>query len=96
MKGGDSMATAPTQIRIDAEIKKQATDLFKNLGMDMSTAVNIFLYQCILRGGIPFSVELPAYSQRTLAAMEEAKRISRDPDAKGYSTMDELKKALEE
>ena len=96
MKGGDDMATAPTQIRIDADIKKQATDLFHNLGLDMSSAVNLFLHQCVLRGGLPFNVEMPRYSQRTLDAVEEAKLISRDPDVKGYNTMEELRKALEE
>ena len=90
------MATVPTQIRIDADIKKQATELFNDLGLDMSGAVNLFLHQCVLRGGLPFSVEMPRYSQRTLDAMEEARRISRNPDVKGYSSMDELKKALEE
>lgn len=90
------MATAPTQIRIDADIKKQATELFNDLGLDMSGAVNLFLHQCVLRGGLPFSVEMPRYSQRTLDAMEEARRISRNPDVKGYTSMDELKKALEE
>lgn len=96
MKGGDTMATVPTQIRIDADIKKQATELFNDLGLDMSGAVNLFLHQCVLRGGLPFSVEMPRYSQRTLDAMEEARRISRNPDVKGYTSMDELKKALEE
>lgn len=90
------MSTTPTQIRIDANIKKQATELFKGLGLDMSSAVNLFLYQCVLRGGLPFSVEMPSYSQQTLDAMEEAKRISRDPDVKGYTNMAELKKSLEE
>lgn len=90
------MATAPTQIRIDADIKKQATDLFNELGLDMSGAVNLFLHQCVLRGGLPFSVEIPRYNQRTLDAMDEAGRISRDPDVKGYTSMDELRKALEE
>ncbi|MGN0312081.1 MAG: type II toxin-antitoxin system RelB/DinJ family antitoxin, partial [Lachnospiraceae bacterium] len=37
------MATSPTQIRIDSEVKKEATELFSELGMDMSSAVNIFL-----------------------------------------------------
>ena len=64
------MATAPTQIRIDADIKKQATDLFNDLGLDMSGAVNLFLHQCVLRGGLPFSVEMPRYNQRTLDAMD--------------------------
>lgn len=90
------MATAPTQIRIDADIKKQATDLFNDLGLDMSGAVNLFLHQCVLRGGLPFSVEMPRYNQRTLDAMDEARRISRDSDARGYTSMDELRKALEE
>ncbi|MCM1101948.1 MAG: type II toxin-antitoxin system RelB/DinJ family antitoxin [Clostridium sp.] len=90
------MATAPTQIRIDADIKKQAMALFKDLGLDMSGAVNLFLHQCILHGGLPFAVEMPPYGPRTLAAMEEAQRISRDPDIKGYSSMEDLKKALED
>lgn len=72
------MATAPTQIRIDADIKKQASELFSNLGLDMSSAVNLFLHQCVMRGGIPFSVEMPKYNANTLNAMEEARRISRD------------------
>lgn len=96
MKGDDIMATVPTQIRVDADIKQQANFLFHNLGLDMSSAVNLFLHQCVLRGGLPFNVEMPKYSQATLDAMEEARRISRDPDVKGYSTMEELKKALEE
>lgn len=62
----------------------------------MSGAVNLFLHQCILRGGLPFSVEMPRYSQRTLDAMDEARRISRVPDVMGYTSMDELRKALEE
>lgn len=90
------MATTPTQIRIDADIKKQATDLFNKLGLDMSGAVNLFLHQCVLRGGLPFNIEMPRYSQRTLDAMDEARRISRNPDVKGYTDMDKLRKALEE
>ena len=89
------MATTPTQIRIDSDIKKQASALFNDLGLDMSSAVNLFLYQCVLRGGLPFSVELPQYSRTTLDAMAEAKRVSRDPDAPGYNSMEELKAALE-
>ena len=62
----------------------------------MSTAVNLFLHQCVLRAGLPFNVEIPRYSQRTLDAMNEARRISRDPDVKGYTSMDELQKTLEQ
>lgn len=89
------MSTTPTQIRIDSAIKKEATELFSHLGLDMSGAVNLFLHQCVLRGGLPFSVEVPQYSFKTLEAMAEAKRFSRDPDIKGYTSMEELKAALE-
>jgi len=89
------MATVPTQIRIDTTTKTQAVKLFNALGMDMSEAVNIFLRQCILRGGLPFNVEMPHYNKETLDAMAEAKKISRDPDVEGYTSMKKLKKALE-
>ena len=90
------MSTVPTQIRIDRNIKEQASALFSGLGLDMSGAVNMFLHQCVLRGGIPFSIEMPHYKQSTLAAMEEARRISHDPTVPSYDNMDELKRALEE
>lgn len=88
------MATVPTQIWIDETVKAQATSLFNDLGMDMSSAVNIFLRQCLLRGGLPFTVEVPNYSQKTLEAMAEARKISRDETVASYSNMADLKKAL--
>lgn len=90
------MTTVPTQIRIDAKLKEQAVNLFDSLSLDMSGAVNIFLRQCILHGGLPFNVELPNYSKKTIAAMKEAQQISKNPKVHGYSSMEELKKALDE
>lgn len=90
------MATSPTQIRIDSDVKQEANALFRELGMDMSSAVNIFLRQCILRGGLPFKVEVPQYNKETLDAMAEARRISSNPDVPGYTSMEDLKKALEQ
>ena len=92
----DDDMNVPTQIRIDSEIKKQAASLFRTLGLDMSTAINMFLRQCVLKGGIPFVIENPKYKKETIQAMEEAKRISSDKEKKGYSTMKELKKSLQE
>lgn len=88
------MATSPTQIRIDSSVKRDANELFSELGIDMSSAVNIFLRQCVLHGGLPFKVEIPKFNAETLAAMEEARKISRNPDAPSYSSMEDLKKAL--
>ncbi|MGN0355689.1 MAG: type II toxin-antitoxin system RelB/DinJ family antitoxin [Muricoprocola sp.] len=89
------MATVPTQVRIDEKLKKQATELFSQLGMDMSSAMNIFLRQCIMRGGLPFEVVIPQYKPDVLEAMEEAKVISKDPATKRYSSFSEAMEDLD-
>ncbi len=81
-------------ILIDWDIKKEATFILRQYGLDISSAVNLFLRQCVLRGGLPFDVTLPSYKRKTLAAMEEAKKISEDPSAKGYTSIEELNDAL--
>ena len=90
------MATVPTQVRIDEELKRQAVELFSQLGIDMSSAMNMFLKQCVLRGGLPFQVELPQYRPDVLEAMDEAKRISRNPNTKRYSSLAEALEDLDE
>lgn len=71
------MATVPTQVRIDENLKKQASELFSQLGMDMSGAMNIFLKQCVLRGGLPFSVELPQYKPEVLEARKKQRESAK-------------------
>lgn len=56
------MATVSTNIKLDPEVKEQAQLLFDNLGMSLSTAVNIFLKQAIREQSIPFRVGDPFYS----------------------------------
>ena len=89
------MATVPTQVRIDENLKKQATELFSQLGMDMSSAMNIFLRQCVMRGGLPFDVVVPQYKSEVLEAMEEAKRLSKETNAKRYSNFSDAMEALD-
>ena len=55
----------------------------------------MFLRQCVLRGGLPFNVELPRYKPEVIEAMEEAKKISRDPDTKKYNSFSEALKDME-
>lgn len=87
------MATTPTQIRIEENTKKQAVELLEGLGLNLSDAINMFLKQVILRGGIPFEVKYPEFKPEVIEAMEEAKRISHDPNVKHYSS---FKEALED
>ena len=58
------MPTASLNIRIDSNVKKQAQELFNALGMDMTTAINVFLRKAIQRQGMPFDVTLDARSTR--------------------------------
>lgn len=87
--------TIPTQIRIDVETKREASALFRELGIDMSGAVNMFLRQCVLRQGMPFEVKMPEYKKEVLEAMEEAKQLAHDPNAETYKTIEEFREAME-
>ena len=50
------MAQTNLNIRVDEDIKKQAEELFAELGMNMTTAINVFLRQVIRERGIPFYI----------------------------------------
>ena len=60
------MKTSLLQTRIDTELKDEASKLFDTLGLDMSTAVKIFLKKCVQEGGIPFELKVrkPVYQSR--------------------------------
>ena len=59
------------------------------LGLDLSCAVNIFLKQVVLQGGLPFQVKYPQYKTEVIDAMEEAKVISRNPETRTYGSFAE-------
>ncbi len=77
-------------IRMDSDVKAKADALFGELGMNMTTAFNIFVRQALREGRIPFEVSLNQPNRETVAAMLEAERIAGDPSVKGYNNMDEL------
>ena len=73
------MPNASMNIRMDSEIKRQAQELFAKFGLDMTTAVNMFLRQSIRQQGIPFVLQLdPFYSEanqeRLLRAAERMEK----------------------
>lgn len=82
--------TTNISIRMDTNIKAQAEALFNELGMNLTTAFNIFVRQSLREGRIPFDVSLNLPNQETVAAMLEAERIAKDPSVKGYRNLDEL------
>lgn len=59
-------------IRMNKDVKQQAQQIFSDLGLDMTTAVNVFLRQVIRYHGFPFDVTLDSPNEVTLAAMDDA------------------------
>jgi len=79
--------TANLNIRIDPDTKENAEMLFKSFGITVSDAVNIFLHQSLMVGGLPFDMKLTRYNAETEAAMQEANLIASGKiPAKGYSS----------
>ena len=78
------------RIRMDSDLKAQADALFNELGMNISTAISIFVRQSLREGKIPFEISLNQPDGETLAALMEADRIAKDQTVKGYSDLDEL------
>lgn len=88
------MATTNVSIRMDTELKAQADELFAELGMNLSTAFNIFVRQSLREGGIPFEIRTERPNKETIAAMLEAERIAKDPNVKKYSDVEEALREL--
>ena len=64
------------------------------MGMNLTTAFNIFLRQAVRERRIPFEIRLDRPNQETAAALREAERIARDPEVKGYEDREALFKDL--
>ncbi len=77
-------------VRMDSDIKKQCEALYGELGINLTTAINVFLRQSLRVGGFPFDVRLDQPNRETVAAMLEAERIAHDPSVKGYTDLDEM------
>lgn len=63
------MITEPTNLRLDAVAKKHAYKVFAKVGLKPAQAVNLFLRQVALQGGIPFDIKVP--NSETIEAIEE-------------------------
>lgn len=84
---------SPINVMVDKETKEEATKILKEVGLSMSTAINLFLKQVINHNGLPFEVRKP--NEDTLRALRAAQDIIDNPDKyKGYTDMEELKASL--
>ena len=66
------------QVRVDDETKNKASEIFNALGIDLSTAVRIFLLKCIAVGGLPFEMNINSSTVNALAALERMGQKSKE------------------
>ena len=84
------MAKVSTSISLDADVKAKAQELFADFGLDLSTAINIFLRQSIRENRIPFVIQREEPNDVTLAAMDAAE-LEEDM----YGPFDNMKDLME-
>ncbi len=89
------MANTNITIRIDDGLKKKAEELFTDLGLNMTTAINAFIKQAVREQGIPFTISRNVPNSDTISAMEEVKKMKENPDDyKGYDDVDTMFKEI--
>ena len=89
------MATSSMTIRMDSEIKSQAQSLFAQFGLDMTTAINMFLRQAIYERGIPFAL---SRAEEPYPSLEQAisDTLNRENLYGPYDTVEEAMAAMME
>ena len=92
------MAKVSTSISIDSEVREKVMPILSELGLDLSTAVGMFLRQTIRDKGIPFNVTLNVPNSETQEALREFQDMREHPELyKRYSNFgDALKEVVED
>ena len=89
------MAQTNINIRMDEQLKKQFGHLCNELGMNMTTAFNIFAKTMVRQQRIPFEVSLETPNAETREAIQEVQRMKADPKlGKSYSDVDQMMEDL--
>jgi DNA-damage-inducible protein J len=87
---------ADLHIRIDPETKAGAERLFANFGITVTDAINMFLHQSLMVGGLPFDLRRPRYNAETEAAIQEARDIiAGKTQAAVYASVAEMNAAID-
>ena len=85
------MATTNINVRVDTELKQSAEALFNDLGLNMSTAITMFLKTAVSHDGIPFEIRRQTPNAETKAALAEYDEMKKNPGSyKRYSSFDNL------
>lgn len=89
--------TSAINVQVDTKDKEEATNILKDLGLNMSTAINMFIKQIIKNDGLPFNVSNPKPSKELLEALEEGAKIEeeiRNGKRNGYRNAKEMLRSI--
>jgi addiction module antitoxin, relB/dinJ family len=86
-------------VQVDSKDKEAATKILKDLGLNMSTFINMAIKQVIKKNGVPFEVRNPYPSVELLEALEESNKIIneiKEGKRTGFSSIEQLVDSLDE
>ncbi len=89
--------TTAISVQVDRQDKELATGILNNLGLNMSTYINMAIKQLINKDGVPFEISNPKPSKELLEALEEGEKIIqevREGKRKGYNNVNEMMRAI--
>lgn len=81
------MASSVVQIRVDEQLRNEATEVYEKLGIDLPTAVRMFLKRSVLDNGIPFKMTLPKEEYKASRAVRALREIQEEAVLNGVSDM---------
>lgn len=84
---------AVVQVRVDDDLKNQATAIYNELGIDLSTAIRMFLKRTVLEKGIPFDTKLDDVTLKGILAIERMRTISEE-NGNSNMTLDEINEVI--
>ncbi len=92
----ETTANVNLNIRVNAETKKDFEAFCRDMGMSMTTAINLFMRKTVREYRIPFDISGDIPNQTTLEAIREVEAMEKDPTrGKSYNSFEELLKDLD-
>lgn len=93
----ENLASSVINVHVDPKDKEEATTILKELGLNMTTLINMTLKQVIKRKAVPFEISIPTYTDELEHALKESELIENDyKEGKrtGYNNLNEMMKSI--
>lgn len=93
----ETLTNGIINVHVDPKDKEEATNILKELGLNMTTLINMTLKQVIKRKAIPFEISLPTFSEKLESALKESEAIEdeyKEGKRKGYNNVNEMMRSI--